>query len=202
MKIEKLSAVILIIVMISSLSVTANIEIKQNKFMDPTRGIMDKTLPDITKFNSVWAEYKNDQIQKKDDFSDYYYLNQDQNMLQNAEPVDLTGLIIQITESTVTGYIQSLTSFGPRVTGTSACYDAGDYIASVFSGLGLDVRIQAWSYGGYQGNNIEATLKGENMESNEVYLVYAYYDSVPGSPGADDKAEGTALQYLLLKSIE
>ena len=88
MKIEKLSAVILIIVMISSISVTANIEIKQNTFIDPPEGIMDKTLPDVTKFNSVWVEYTNGQTQEKNDFSDYYYHYQDQNTLQNSELID------------------------------------------------------------------------------------------------------------------
>jgi len=192
MKIEKLSAVILIIVMISSISVTANIEIKQNTFIDPPKKIEEKTLPDITKFNSVWVNYTKNQTQEKDDFSDYYYLNQDQNTLQYAESIDLTGLIIQITESTVIDYIQALTDFGPRVTGSSACYNAGDYIANVFNTMGLDVRIQEWSYGSYHGNNIEATLQGENQTSNEVYLVCGHYDSVPGSPGADDNAAGTA----------
>ena len=192
MKIEKLSAVILIIFMISSISVTANIEIKQDTFIDPPKKIMDKTLPDVTKFKSFWLEYTEKETQEKENFSDYYYLDQDENTLQYDESIDLTGLIIQITESTVVDYIQALTDFGPRVTGTSACYNAGDYIASVFYALGLDVRIQEWSYGGYQGNNIEATLQGANQTSNEVYLVCGHYDSVPGSPGADDNAAGTA----------
>jgi len=104
---------------------------------------------------------------------------------------DLTGLIIQVTESTVYGYISALVGFGPRVTGSTACYNAGDYIAGVFSGMGLDVEVQPWSYGGYQGNNIEATLEGTG-EGDQIYIICAHYDSVPGSPGADDNAAGTA----------
>jgi hypothetical protein len=105
---------------------------------------------------------------------------------------DLTGLIIQVKESMVLGYISSLVGFGPRVTGTSACDDAGNYIASTMSGMGLDVEIQPWSSGGNQGNNIEATLEGEDASSDEIYIVCGHYDSVSGSPGADDNAAGTA----------
>lgn len=113
-----------------------------------------------------------------------------QSSLDDSE--DLTGLIIQVKESVVLGYIASLVGFGPRVTGTGACDDAGNYIASTMSGMGLDVEMLPWSNGGYQGFNVEATLEGEDESSDEIYIVCAHYDSVSGSPGADDNAAGTA----------
>ena len=194
MKNKKLFVIIFSMLIISSITVTANIEIKQNTFIDPPKKMEEyKIIPDITNYTSTWIEYNNPQTEDNNEIPDpYYYLNTDNPTTQLVQSIDLTSLIIQITESTVTNYIQTLTGFGPRVTGSSACYDAGDYIANVFNGMGLDVRIQEWSYGSYQGNNIEATLEGEDMESNEVYLVCAHYDSVPGSPGADDNAAGTA----------
>jgi len=201
MKIEKLFVLMLSLVIISSISVTANIQIKQdtileNKlrfFIDPPKKMEDKIIPDITNYNSIWVEYNSSQTKENDDITNlYYYINPDQTITQYAQSIDLTSLIIQITESTVTNYIQTLTGFGPRRTGTSACDDAGNYIASVLNGMGLDVRIQQWSSGSYEGNNIEATLEGVNETSNEVYLVVAHYDTVSSSPGADDNAAGTA----------
>jgi len=116
--------------------------------------------------------------------------------LNDANPpgtfsTDITGLIMQITESTVLGYISALVGFGPRVTGTTACDNAGNYIAGAFSAMGLEVEIQPWSVGAYDGNNIEATLEGSG-ESDQIFIICAHYDSVSGSPGADDNAAGTA----------
>ncbi|MEF8847797.1 MAG: M28 family peptidase, partial [Candidatus Thermoplasmatota archaeon] len=110
----------------------------------------------------------------------------------NQESDDLSSLILQVKESLVVNYISSLVAFGPRVTGTPACENAGNYIASTFNGMGLDVEIKPWNNGGYQGDNIEATLEGEDSSSDQIYIVCAHYDSVSGSPGADDNAAGTA----------
>lgn len=189
-----------LIVISSSISVTAIIEIKQdtifeNKnsfFINPPKRMEDKIIPDITNYSSIWIDYTNSETKENNDITDLYYNHPTQATTQVFESVDLTTLIIQITESTVTNYIQTLTGFGPRRTGTSQCNDAGDWIAGVFNGMGLDVRIQQWSSSGYSGNNIEATLPGVDESSDEVYLIVAHYDTVSGSPGADDNAAGTA----------
>ncbi|MFQ6105147.1 MAG: M28 family peptidase [Candidatus Glassbacteria bacterium] len=105
---------------------------------------------------------------------------------------DIIELIEQIDESTALTYIEGLVSFGPRVTGTPACDDAGDYIYDEFADMGLEVRYHYWSNGGYSGNNIEATLPGVDPSSDEIYIICGHYDSVSGCPGADDNASGTA----------
>lgn len=110
----------------------------------------------------------------------------------NSFSYSLQSLLYQVSESQITGYIQSLTSFGPRITGTTACYSAGTYIANTFTSMGLDVRIQSWEYGSYEGDNIEATLHGEDLTSDQIFIICAHYDSVPTSPGADDNAGGVA----------
>jgi hypothetical protein len=102
--------------------------------------------------------------------------------------IDMIG---SMDESLILGYLENLTSFGPRVTGTTACYDAGDYIYNEFESMGLDVRFHNWSYSGYTDRNVEATLPGIDEESDEIYIICAHYDSVPGSPGADDDGSGT-----------
>jgi len=58
--------------------------------------------------------------------------------------------------------------------------------------MGLDARKQEWENGNTGGANIEATIHGIDEESDEIYIICAHYDSVYGSPGADDDGSGTA----------
>jgi len=109
---------------------------------------------------------------------------------QNIDDTIIT-MIESIDESLILGYLENLTDFRPRVTGTTACEEAGDYIYDEFQDMGLEVRYHEWSYSGYSDRNIEATLEGTNETSDEIYIICAHYDSVPTSPGADDDGSGT-----------
>ena len=68
---------------------------------------------------------------------------------------------------------------------------AANYISAHFASLGY--RVQEQRYGAYntQFRNIEATLPGSSR-ADEILVVGGHYDSVTGSPGADDNASGTA----------
>ncbi len=123
------------------------------------------------------------------------------NVPRKVDPPDVTvesmddtiiEIIQQINESLVLGYLEDIVDFGPRVTGTQACWEAGDYIYDEFESMGLDVRFHEWSYGGYSDRNVEATLEGIDPNSDEIYVILAHYDTVSGSPGADDDGSGTA----------
>ena len=57
--------------------------------------------------------------------------------------------------------------------------------------MDLEVRYHNWTNGGFSGSNIEATIKGLDSESDEIYLICGHYDSVSRSPGADDDGSGT-----------
>jgi hypothetical protein len=101
-------------------------------------------------------------------------------------------ILNQIDESMVLEYLEDLTAFGPKVTGTTECAAAGDYIYNEFENIGIDARYHHWSNSGYTDRNIEGTLEGIDNQSDEIYIICAHYDSVPGSPGADDDGSGTA----------
>ena len=101
-------------------------------------------------------------------------------------------ILENLDEDLILGYLEDLTDFGPRVTGTTACAQAGDYIYDEFESYGLEARYDDWSYYGYSGNNIEGILEGINETSDEIYIICAHYDSVSSSPGADDDGSGTA----------
>jgi hypothetical protein len=106
---------------------------------------------------------------------------------------DIISLISDIDDQMILGYLENLTSFGPRETATPACDESGEYIYNEFNNMGLDVRKHEWIYyDDLYGDNIEATLHGVNESSDEIYIICAHYDSVEGSPGADDDGSGVA----------
>ena len=67
---------------------------------------------------------------------------------------NIVSIIQQIDEDLYLGFLENLTSFGPRVTATQACEDAGEYIYNEFQEMGLDTRYQEWSNGNLYGNNV------------------------------------------------
>jgi Zn-dependent M28 family amino/carboxypeptidase len=61
------------------------------------------------------------------------------------------------------------------------------YIAAAFSSHGLDPKLHSFPSGGRTVSNIEISPPG-----NSLIVVGAHYDTVPGSPGADDNASAVA----------
>lgn len=117
----------------------------------------------------------------------------------NATQEDYVEKIIEvINEEMIRNYIQTLQDFGPRVTGTEACWEAGNYIYNEFQSYGYEVHFINWSLSGYADRNVEAILPGEK---NDSIIICAHYDSVPGSPGADDNGSGTAAVLAAAKAI-
>jgi len=117
-----------------------------------------------------------------------------QNQLEKGTTIrndNIATLISQLDEDIYLGFLENLVSFGPRVSSTPACEDAAEYIYNEFVSMGLETRYQSWEDYELFGNNVEATLPGIDETSDEIYVICAHYDSVPGSPGADDDGSGT-----------
>ena len=68
---------------------------------------------------------------------------------------------------------------------------AADYVEGIFTNAGYRVVRQSYTVMGETCDNLEATLPGTGR-SNEVVVVGAHYDSVQGSPGANDNGSGVA----------
>ena len=105
---------------------------------------------------------------------------------------DVVSMIEELDENLFLGYLEDFVAFGPKVTGTTECYEAGTYLHNQFESMGLDVRYQNWSYDELQDRNIEAVLHGTDEESEEIYIISAHFDTVSESPGADDDGSGVA----------
>lgn len=76
--------------------------------------------------------------------------------------------------------------FRPR-----ALHAAADYIRGEWTAMGYDVDAQSYRANGVLSENLEITLPGTGTPG-EVILIGAHYDSVQGSPGANDNASGVA----------
>jgi Zn-dependent M28 family amino/carboxypeptidase len=70
-----------------------------------------------------------------------------------------------------------------------ALHAAADYIRGEFESLDYAVAPQAYEVRGVRCENLEVTIPG-GARASEIVLAGAHYDTVEGSPGADDNASG------------
>ena len=73
---------------------------------------------------------------------------------------------------------------------------AADFIEDSFSRAGLRTRRDSYEVRGQLCHNIEAEIPGNNPE---IVVIGAHYDSVFGSPGANDNGTGAAAVLALAK---
>jgi len=71
---------------------------------------------------------------------------------------------------------------------------AADFIEDSFSRAGLRTRRDSYETGGQPCHNIEAEIPGNGAE---IIVIGAHYDSVFGSPGANDNGSGAAAVLAL-----
>lgn len=77
---------------------------------------------------------------------------------------------------------------------------AGEQIGARFQELGLPVRRESYRLEGREMANIEAELRG-TAHPEEIVVLGAHYDSVPGSPGANDNASGVAALLQIARQL-
>jgi hypothetical protein len=77
---------------------------------------------------------------------------------------------------------------------------AADYIGAIMAESGYEVRRQAYEVRGQMAENLEAELPGTERR-NEIVVIGAHYDSVRGSPGANDNATGVAAMLALARAF-
>jgi acetylornithine deacetylase/succinyl-diaminopimelate desuccinylase-like protein len=73
---------------------------------------------------------------------------------------------------------------------------AADFIEDSFSRAGLRPRRDSYEIRGQACHNIEAEIAGARRE---IFLIGAHYDSVFGSPGANDNGSGVAATLALAR---
>jgi Zn-dependent M28 family amino/carboxypeptidase len=96
---------------------------------------------------------------------------------------------------TLAGAIGERNVWRPHALAAAAHYVRGEWRA-----LGLDVVAQGYRVEGELCENLEVTLPG-GARAQEIVLVGAHYDSVQGSPGANDNASGVAGLIELARAL-
>ncbi|HCZ11886.1 MAG TPA: aminopeptidase [Nitrospiraceae bacterium] len=69
---------------------------------------------------------------------------------------------------------------------------AADYIEKKFRSYGCEVRKQPFGYLGNTYYNVSCEIKGAGNPQDGILVIGAHYDTVTGTPGADDNASGIA----------
>lgn len=78
---------------------------------------------------------------------------------------------------------------------------AAQYIRREFLKIGLEVKEDSFQWEGRFYKNIVAEKTG-TISPEEVFILGAHYDSVPGSPGADDNASGIAVLLEVGRNLQ
>lgn len=81
--------------------------------------------------------------------------------------------------------------------------ETADYIESKFTACGRPVLRQPFKYGDKTYCNLSITVPGDGGPDDGILVVGAHYDTVTGTPGADDNASGIAglLELARLASL-
>ncbi len=78
---------------------------------------------------------------------------------------------------------------------------AAQYIKREFVRAGLDVKEDSFEWEGKSYKNIVAEKKGRTSPGR-VFIVGAHYDTIPGTPGADDNASAVAVLLEIARNIQ
>ena len=81
-----------------------------------------------------------------------------------------------------------------------ALHAAEAFISDAWMRLGYDVVRHTYFAQGVESANLEITIPGREQPSS-IVLAGAHYDTVPGSPGADDNASGVAALIELARLL-
>src|SRR5262245_26603764 len=75
---------------------------------------------------------------------------------------------------------------------------AARYVSAQFETAGYTPQLQTFDVARIPVSNVEATLAGTDRPA-EIIVVGAHYDSVSGSPGANDNGTGVAAMLELVQ---
>jgi Zn-dependent M28 family amino/carboxypeptidase len=81
-----------------------------------------------------------------------------------------------------------------------ALHAAADCIRGEWTAMGYQVKAQSYQARGVLCENLDVTCEGQS-EPGEIILIGAHYDTVPGSPGANDNATGVAALLEISRSF-
>jgi len=145
------------------------------------------------------------------------------NLVEKAVPLKdeksekITEILNKINKSTIEYYLLELLNitakYGDRMTGTQGSYESGKYIFNEFGKIENNLKLskESWSGWGdiwqpvwhpryFSDINIIAELPGDST-SDWFFVFFVHYDTIIGSPGADDDGSGVAALLTAAKIL-
>ncbi len=107
------------------------------------------------------------------------------------------------SEEALRGHVHALSvAIGSRSIGEyGKLQEAERYIRTFLDAQGIPFELQGYDHEGKRYNNIVVTLAGSSRPGDTV-LVGAHYDTVQGTPGADDNASAVAVLLELCRDLK
>ncbi len=106
----------------------------------------------------------------------------------------------EVSSDRIRSHIKALEGVRHPVTAPDALEQAADYIADSLHSLDYEMSEHRFSDNGRSFRNIIATRPGIILPHERV-IVLAHYDTVAGSPGADDNASGVAVMLEIARVL-
>jgi len=109
---------------------------------------------------------------------------------------------IEILRNALREHVNALAvDIGPRTPSSpDSLVRTANYIHAVFEDAGLLVQEQNYEYDDQRVTNVLATDPA-TVRVSAYYVVGAHYDTVPGTPGADDNASAVAMMLELARRV-
>ncbi len=128
----------------------------------------------------------------------------DAKSMHEAPPPEVAGASapLQPLADRLQNHVQRLASYiGERnVWRPEALHAAQDYIREEWNRQRYDVTVQSYNAYGIVSENLEVVRRGI-QRPDEIIVIGAHYDSVRGSPGANDNASGVAALLEIGRSL-
>jgi aminopeptidase YwaD len=108
---------------------------------------------------------------------------------------------VMVSIESLKGHVENIPFDRNPYEGYPKLEQAAQYIAKEFFKAGLDVKEDCFQWEGGSYKNIVAEKKGRTSP-DRVFILGAHYDTVPGSPGADDNASAIAVLLEIARNIQ
>ena len=110
---------------------------------------------------------------------------------------DIIEMLEKIDESLLYDYVEDFESFGFKKVGSENADKCAHYIYDEFVKYGLDAHMDPWEFVRHKDKNVVAIKEGSDTTSDAVFVISAHYDTIGGSPGANDDGSGIATMLAI-----
>ena len=111
------------------------------------------------------------------------------------------GKRVMVSVENLTRHVEAIHFDRNPYEGYPRLEQAAQYIQGEFVKAGLDVKEDSFQWEGRSYKNIVAEKKG-GTSPGRIFIVGAHYDTVPGTPGADDNASAVAVLLEIARNIQ